>query len=215
MGAAYAIPLRGRIASSAAALLALALAGCAAAAPPPPKTPPPPAPAPPVPKAPTVAAGVDPIELPCQPGAAEACNGLDDDCDGVIDNGCGYSSGGVQVTIGWDTGADIDLYVTDPSGETIYYNAKHRHSPLGGELDHDARGDCRPEQDHPRVENAYWPSPAPKGEYAVDLQYFGPCGDTKQTHVVMSVAVGGRVLGSFRYALRPEERVRALHFQVP
>lgn len=159
--------------------------------------------------------GVDPLKFECSPGAQEVCNAIDDNCSGVIDEGCGYSGGAVQVTIGWDTGADIDLYVTDPSGATLFYNEQHRSSSAGGRFDHDARGDCRPEQSQPRTENVFWPAPAPKGSYALELHYFSPCGDTSQTHVTISVSTLGKPLGIYRYQLKPEERVQAITFEIP
>ncbi len=160
--------------------------------------------------------GVTVANQTCEGSAAEQCNARDDDCDGEIDEGCGYATGSIQVTIAWDTGADIDLYVTDPAGESIFYNKDHRRSASGGHLDHDARGDCRPEQENSRVENAYWENPQPpSGEYLVELHYFGPCGDHGRTSTTLSIAVGGRVLGAFNYELEPEERVRVITFSIP
>lgn len=66
--------------------------------------------------APQMGAGVQVVEASCTQGAAEQCNGLDDNCNGQIDEGCGYQSGAIQITLAWNTGADIDLYVTDPQG---------------------------------------------------------------------------------------------------
>jgi hypothetical protein len=159
-------------------------------------------------------AGVDAVSLACVPGAREECNAIDDDCNGVIDDKCGYQSGAVQITVGWDSGADIDLYVTDPSGETLYYNEEHEQSSVGGHLDHNARGECRREQDHANIENAYWTTPASKGVYRVELHYFSPCGDSADTHVVVSVAIGGKLIGTYKYQLEPEERVEALSFEI-
>ena len=87
-------------------------------------------------------AGVTTEAIACSGGSSDACNGRDDDCDGRIDEGCGWESGPVQITLAWDTGADLDLYVTEPSGFTISY--LDRSSPSGGVLDHDARGACIP-----------------------------------------------------------------------
>jgi hypothetical protein len=150
----------------------------------------------------------------CEPNAQESCNALDDDCNGVIDDGCGYETGGVQITAAWDSGADIDLYVTDPSGDTLYYNEQHDRTRGGGYLDQNARGDCRRNQKNPRVENAYWPSPAPEGPYKVELHYFGPCETSGATRVQLSVAVSGKLLGSYQYTLKPEQRIQALAFDL-
>jgi tRNA (guanosine-2'-O-)-methyltransferase len=151
------------------------------------------------------------LQLPCEYNAYEECNALDDDCNGVIDDQCGYESGAVQITVGWNSGADIDLYVTDPSGATLYYNELHKRSRLGGHLDHDARGDCRKEQANPRIENAYWPS-ARAGTYRVELHYFSPCAQTAATEATLSVVVRGQLLGAYRVRLEPEQRVEAVSF---
>lgn len=160
-----------------------------------------------------VLSGPEPLPATCEASAQEICNALDDDCNGVIDDGCGYQTGAVQITVAWDSGADIDLYVTDPSGETIYYNEQHDHSTAGGRVDHNARGDCRRQQ-HPRVENAFWPTPAPLGRYEVELHYFGPCEKSAETEAHVSVSVRGKVLGSYGYTLKPEQRVDALSFEI-
>jgi len=153
-----------------------------------------------------------PVDVQCEYGAYETCNALDDDCNGVIDDDCGYEGGDVQVTAGWNSGADIDLYVTDPSGSTLFYNEQHKHSPIGGVLDHDARGDCRREQRNPRIENAFW-STAKRGTYRIELHYFSPCtSGGATTEVTLSVVVAGELLGTYRYRLDPEQRVEALSF---
>ncbi len=155
----------------------------------------------------------EPLAVTCEASARETCNALDDDCNGVIDDGCGYETGAVQITVAWNSGADIDLYVTDPSGETIFYNEQHAQSSAGGRLDHNARGDCR-RQPQPRVENAFWPAPAPLGRYAVELHYFGPCEKSAKTDARVSVSVRGKLLGSYSFALDPEQRIDALSFEI-
>jgi len=152
------------------------------------------------------------LQSQCGEASYEQCNALDDDCNGIIDDDCGYEGGDVQVTVGWNSGADIDLYVTDPSGATLYYNEKHRRSRIGGHLDHDARGDCRKEQRNARTENAYWPSPAKPGKYRVELHYFSPCAHGSTTDATVSVMVDNQLLGAYSFRLEPEERIEALSF---
>ncbi|MEM7609708.1 MAG: MopE-related protein, partial [Myxococcota bacterium] len=127
---------------------------------------------------PQAASGVTVVEATCQQGAQEVCNGLDDNCDGIIDEGCGYQSGNIQITLGWNTGADLDMYVTDPTGFEIYYGASQ--SPSGGRLDHDARGACDRSTFQPggySTENVYWDQQnPPNGSYGVDVNYWnGDC----------------------------------------
>jgi len=74
-----------------------------------------------------------------------------------------HKKGSVQVSLIWDNppeqGADLDLYVTSPSGETLSY--RNRTSACGGFLDTDAQYERNP------VENITWTSNAPSGEYEV------------------------------------------------
>ena len=152
------------------------------------------------------------VKLDCEDNAFEQCNALDDDCNGVIDDQCGYESGVVQITVGWNSGADIDLYVTDPSGATLFYNKQNKRSKIGGHLDHDARGDCRREQQNPRIENVYWGSPGRPGNYRVELHYFSPCAKGATTEATLSVVVESELLGAYRFQLEPEQRIEALSF---
>lgn len=172
--------------------------------------------APPRAEEPVLHSGTTRMEVACAAGSAEECNALDDDCNGVIDDGCGYSSGAIQVTLAWNTGADLDLYVTDPAGETLYYNEQAREVASGGRFDHDARGDCRLEQEHTRIENAFWPGPrVPSGEYKVAVHYWGPCGRNARTTATVSLAVGGTLLGSYNFGIDPEQRVTVASFVIP
>jgi hypothetical protein len=164
---------------------------------------------------PTVQTGVTVVETTCTQGAAEQCNGLDDNCNGQIDEGCGYQSGNIQITLAWNTGADIDMYVTDPAGETISYS--HTNSNSGGVLDHDARGQCRPNQANNTIENVYWQSPQPpSGTYQVELHYWGECNSNAgPTTTTLSIAVGGQIIGAYNYTLAPNQRVPVASFNIP
>lgn len=75
-------------------------------------------------------------------------------------------SGDVQVTLEWDSAADLDLAVTDPTGEQVSFTTPE--SPTGGRLDDDANESC--ERDGDPVENVFWPTDgAPVGTYTVDV----------------------------------------------
>ncbi len=82
-------------------------------------------------------------------------------------------TGDVQVTLRWNTPVDLDLQVTDPSGEEIWYG--HRYSNSGGNLDVDANSNCGSMVANP-VENVFWPNGgAPVGQYQVSVVYFSNC----------------------------------------
>ena len=158
--------------------------------------------------------GTEGFSFDCDAGLEETCNATDDDCDGVIDEGCGYGGGSIQITIGWDTGSDIDLYVLDPLGDTLSFQRPT--SPGGGRVDHSGRGDCEAAMANPQIENARWVNRSPPpGEYEVALRYWGECiTGGGPTVVVVSVAVNRKVRGQFRYELVPNERATILRFRV-
>lgn len=157
----------------------------------------------------SVPAGVTVIQQACQPGAPEQCNGLDDNCNGVIDEGCGYNTGSIQVTAAWNSASDIDLHVIDPMGEEVYYG--HRNSASGGVLDRDANAACSVSP--PTVENVYWNSAPPQGAYRIRLVAYDMCG-SPQTPVTVSVAVGGRVVGAYSFNFTYNRQEFVLPFSI-
>lgn len=97
-------------------------------------------------------------------------------------------TGDVQVSVSWNTQADVDLHVVDPSGEEIYYG--NETSASGGQLDLDSNAGCG--TDDTRNENITWPSNgAPSGQYIVRLDHWDNCGATS-TNWVVTVRVKGQ-----------------------
>lgn len=200
-------------------LAALALSGCTLTArgfiPPPPSAtvtvtasapPPPSVNAQVYAQTPQVGAGVQVVQASCVQGAPEQCNGIDDNCNGQIDEGCGYQSGNIQITLAWQGGADLDLYVTDPMGQRL--NWQQTSVSSGGQLDHDDRGACRSDgNDGMNVENVFWNSPQPpSGNYQVAVDYFSQCGVANVSPATLSISVGGRIVGSYSIQLQPGQR---------
>jgi tRNA (guanosine-2'-O-)-methyltransferase len=156
-------------------------------------------------------AEVQVLQAQCQPGTQEACNGLDDNCDGVIDEGCGYSGGNIQITAAWQTASDIDLHVVDPAGHEIYY--AQRNSASGGTLDHDANAACAVAP--PTVENVYWNTQdPPRGQYQVRIVAYDMCG-VPSTPVTLSISVGGRVVGTYSATFVARNQSHTIPFTVP
>jgi hypothetical protein len=154
------------------------------------------------------------VQQACNPNQPEACNGLDDNCNGVIDEGCGFSSGHIQITLAWATGADLDLYVTDPQGYVISYS--NPRSPSGGHLDHDARGACVRSQSGATIENVYWEtSQPPRGPYQIEIHYWGNCRVAGVTQATLSIAVGGQIIGAYNVVLNDGERQAVAAFNMP
>lgn len=94
-------------------------------------------------------------------------------------------TGSVQVTLNWpEVGVDLDLHVTDPSGEEIYYQDKT--SASGGVLDHD-------NQDGGGIpENIFWTDNAPAGEYRVEIVNFENSNPTPPARWTLSLLVDGQ-----------------------
>jgi uncharacterized protein YfaP (DUF2135 family) len=101
----------------------------------------------------------------------------------------GGTTGQVVVSLVWHapTGTsntvDLDLHVTDPRGEEIYYN--HPTSASGGKLDFDNK--CSGYREG-RPENIYWTT-APSGNYKVEVVYFDSCGNSPPASQAFTVNV--------------------------
>ncbi|HEV8123192.1 MAG TPA: hypothetical protein VGP80_03040 [Gemmatimonadales bacterium] len=96
-------------------------------------------------------------------------------------------SGDVQVSVAWDAPTDVDLHVTDPSGEEIFF--AHKNSASGGTLDLDSNPACS--IDNINNENVVWPTgSAPSGTYSVDLVYWSACSQPQSNYTVTVVVAG-------------------------
>jgi hypothetical protein len=97
-------------------------------------------------------------------------------------------TGEIQTNVTWDTKADIDLHLMDPSGKEIYYAS--RNSTTGGQLDLDSNAACA--SDGPRAENIYWADGVvvPHGEYVLRVDNWDSCG-APLTHFTVTVNLRG------------------------
>jgi len=91
-------------------------------------------------------------------------------------------TGEIQTNVTWDSPADVDLHLIDPSGKEIYYAS--RTSTTGGQLDLDSNAACG--TDGPRAENIFWPDGivVPHGEYILRVDYWSSCNAVKTNYTV-------------------------------
>lgn len=100
-------------------------------------------------------------------------------------------TGDVQITLSWNSTNDLDLWVTDPAGESIGYS--HPTSASNGQLDVDANAGCGNVTTQP-VENIYWPTAgAPNGKYVVAVQYYAQCEANAPSPYKVRVLVDGNI----------------------
>ena len=93
---------------------------------------------------------------------------------------------GLRVRLAFDAASDLDLYVTDPLQETVYFaNTPSRSS---GQLDEDLRcGDPSP-----RIEQVVFPE-APNGRYRIGVDHPERCDGEREAAVfVIETERGGR-----------------------
>lgn len=107
----------------------------------------------------------------------------------------GAPEGALVVSLSWDTDADLDLHVVDPSGVEIWKGDVTSQVPdggaSGGELDVDAGAGCV--ADGRRRENVVWGAAPPPGRYVVRVDTFSLCASSYATWRVEVRANGARL----------------------
>jgi len=146
------------------------------------------------------------------PGAEVCFNALDDNCNGLIDEGCGVPSGLVAFSVAWDDRtADVDLLVTDPNDELVE-TGKVARSGLTKDRDCPGRQDslCSVNE-----ETVYLADKTPaSGQYHVTVRLERLGTDAPPVRANLGARVGG-LTASRVLALRYPEDERHYAFELP
>ncbi|MDP6980726.1 MAG: hypothetical protein QF570_19350 [Myxococcota bacterium] len=123
--------------------------------------------------------------------------------------------GGLVVRLGFDGAADLDLFVTDPTQESVYFANTPTRS--GGTLVDDRRCDDA----SPRVEAVHFPDPM-AGRYRVGVDFHKICGESalstderKQGLYIVRVDTGAHVLTRTGMVTPGHFEVIVIEFEVP
>ena len=115
--------------------------------------------------------------------------------------------GDIEVSLFWSTGADLQLLVRDPAGESVFDD-----NPLatsGGILQEVGNANCEPAAGGAPVSYVYWPEGFLRpGTYEVEVWYQNPCADfPPPVNFTLQIEVNDVVIARMRHLPQPDQRL--------
>lgn len=101
-------------------------------------------------------------------------------------------AGDIQIALTWDTNADLQLLVRDPSGNSVYDDVPS--VPSGGRLTEQGNINCNIAENAP-ISYIYWPEGFSRiGSYEIEVWYQSECNDTRPVIFTLTIVVNGELV---------------------
>lgn len=115
----------------------------------------------------------------------------------------GLPRGSIEISLTWNTDADLQLLVRDPRGESVYVDSLSVAS--GGVLAASGNVNCVPSATTP-VSYIYWPEGTlTPGLYEVQVVYQNQCNDTRSVNFNLTIRVDGQTVFAETMNPTPDE----------
>ncbi|MGV2435619.1 MAG UNVERIFIED_CONTAM: PPC domain-containing protein [Anaerolineae bacterium] len=114
-------------------------------------------------------------------------------------------NGEIEIALLWDTNADLQLLVRDPSGDSVFDDSPIIES--GGRLELGGNKNCSVAQTAVPASYVYWAEGQRlrPGTYEIDVWYQNNCNDTRPVSASLVGVIGGQVVISDSFAPLPQE----------
>jgi hypothetical protein len=114
------------------------------------------------------------------------------------------TSGGMQVTLTWNSTANLDLEVRDPVGGTLYFNSPV--AEFGGTFGQNVNGNCEALVGNGATEQVTWtPGGIPVGSYELLVYYQNECENNGPVNFSINAVVDGVSIEPIEGTLLPDQ----------